>query len=214
MKKYFLILLLFIFSSYSYSQKGKAILILKDGTQINGIGEISGFSSIITVKFKNDTLKYKTYNSKEILGIDIFEKDYKRKFMYRNIEGEKFPRILELISVGDLSLYLRLYDEGSFIKAVFNGAVSQDADFWLSIPRISYFIGKGESNNVKNFYTRGLPFSKSFKNSVKDYFNDCPELIAKLENDGFSKNNVFEVVDFYNRNCYKSTSLAKEENKN
>lgn len=200
MKK-ILIISLIAFSSIIYAQKGKSILILKDNTQINGIGEVSGFSSIISVKFGNDTLKYKKYNSKEIIGIDILEKDYTRKFRYKLVDGDKFPQILELISIDNLSLYLRLYDEGSFVQAIFNGAVSQDVDFWLSLTRVNYYLGNGESYIVKNLYNRGLPFSKSFKKSIEDYFNDCPELITKLENDEFSKNNVFEVVDFYNRIC-------------
>ena len=207
MKRYFLTLLLVVFCNFVYSQNGKAILILKDSTQINGIGEVSGFSSIVTVKYSNDTLKYKTYRSKEIIGIDILENDYKRKFRYKYVDGNKFPEIVEVLSNDNLSLYLRLYDEGSIAKAIFNGAVNPRANFTVLFPRASYYVGTNNNEKIKSLYTCGLPFAKSFKNSMKDFFKDCPELLEKVENKEFTNDNLLEVLNFYNTEC-----LKKEQN--
>lgn len=233
MKRHFLTLLLVIFSNFIYSQKGEAVLILKDSTKINGIGEISGLSSIVTIKFRNDTLKYKTYNSKEIIGIDIFENDFPRKFRYKYVDGKKFPEIVEIVSIDNLSLYIKIYEGGtlssfpSFNQNNISNGInnplqnkiklpsgqeistnqSQNSYLMIDFPRYSYFVGIGVSNQIKSLYTKGLPFSKSFKNSMKDFFKDCPELLEKVENKEFTNDNLLEVLNFYNTEC-----LKKEQN--
>ncbi len=193
-----IILILFIFSGLIYAQKGKAILILKDSTQINGIGEISGFSSIVTIKFKNDTLKSKTYRSKEIIGIDILENNYYRKFRFKYIDGAKFPEILEIVSIDNLSLYVRIYEGRVLSNSFYNEPITmigqapnqiikldngqeikvvQSSNLYMSvdIPRYSYYVGSGQSDKVEHLYTKGLPFAESFKKSLKKYFKDCSE---------------------------------------
>lgn len=233
MKKVNLILVvLLLFSSFAAAQKGKAILILKDSTHINGIGEISGFSSIVTVKFKNDTLKSKTFRSKEIIGIDILENNYYRKFRFKYIDGAKFPEILEVVSIDNLSLYVRIYegrvlsnshynepiamvgqapnqviklDNGQEIKVVQSRNLYMSAD----IPRYSYYVGIGQSDKVEHLYTKGLPFAEGFKKSLKKYFKNCPELLAKVENDEYSNDELLSVLEFYNRNCADIKSEGK-----
>lgn len=102
------LIFIFIISSATFAQKGDAELILKDGTKITGIGEISGISTMVSVKFRNDSLKYRTYSTEEIQGINIKENDYYRKFRYMNTDDSKYPQLLEIISNGELSLYINL----------------------------------------------------------------------------------------------------------
>ena len=233
------ILIVFIISCSSliYAQKGKSVLILKDSTRIHGIGEISGFSSIISVKFKNDSLKYRTYRSKEIIGIDILENNYYRKFRYKHIDGGKFPEILEIVSIDSLSLYVRIYEasvlSNSFLNEPINigdetnplnrnlaneielangdkieigGGIDKNIYFEINFERYSYYVGKRESDQVDHLYTKGLPFAKSFRKSMKKYFKNCPALIEKVENQEFSNIELWEVLYFYNRNCLKTSS--------
>lgn len=215
--------------SLSFAQTGKAILILKDSTRINGIGKISGISSIVTVKFKNDTLKYKSYKSKEIIGIDILENNYYRKFRYKYVKGEKYPEIMEIVSVDSLSLYVRIYDGGAISNSFSNEPVgvinnspnetvkldngqeikisqSKNMYTFITIPRYSYYVGIGQSDEVEHLYTKGLPFAKSFKKSMKTYFKNCPELIEKVNNKAFSNKDLVSVLEFYNINCFKNNS--------
>ena len=226
MTRQLLIAILLIISSLAYSQKGKAVLILKDSTQINGTGEISGISSIVSVKFKNDTLKYRTYKSDEIIGIDILENNYYRQFRYKYIDGGKFPDIIEIISINSLSLYVRVY-EGSVLTNSYstqpiilsgngnpqtirleNGneiiiGHSRNMYAEINFPRYSYYVGPKESDQIEHLYTKGLPFAKSFKKSLTKYFKNCPELLEKVELKEFSNNDLWEVLDFYNQNCLK-----------
>jgi len=227
MKQFFIIFLI-AFSSFTFAQKGKSVLILKDSTRISGTGEISGISSIVSVKFKNDTLKYRTYKSKEIIGIDILENNYYRQFRYKYKDGEKYPEIVEIVSIDSLSLYVRIY-EGSVLSNSFSnepipiignepvqtieldngqkinvGQRPRNSYLEVNIPRYSYYVGVGESDQVEHLYTKGLPFAKSFKKSMKKYFKNCPTLIEKVENKEFSNDKLWEILDYYNRNCLNS----------
>lgn len=226
------LIIILLFTGFASAQKGKAILILKDSTQINGIGEISGFSSIVTVKFKNDTLKSKTYRSKEIIGIDILENNYYRKFRFKYIDGAKFPEILEIVSIDNLSLYVRIYEGRVLSNSYYNEPISmvgkapnqmikldngqeikvvQNRNLYMSvdIPRYSYYVGSGQSDKVEHLYTKGLPFAEGFKKSLKKYFKDCPKLIEKIENDEYSSDKLLSVLEFYNRNCLNVISEGK-----
>ncbi|UAB82286.1 hypothetical protein INR76_05870 [Marixanthomonas sp. SCSIO 43207] len=216
-------LFLISFSSIAFAQRGKATLILKDNTRIDGFGEISGISSIVSVKFKNDTLKWRSYKSKEIIGIDILENDYYRQFRYKYKNKNKFPEILEIVSIDSLSLYVRTYNgsvlTNSFVNEPINGVdnpqkieldngqkinISQrprNSYTEMNFPRYSYYVGFGESDQVEHLYTKGLPFAKSFKKSMKKYFKNCPSLIEKVENKEFKNDELWKVLDYYNRNC-------------
>jgi len=218
--------LLILLTTLSYSQKGDAVLILKDSTIIKGYGEITGIHSIKSIKFGNDSLKFRTYKSKELLGIDILENDYYRKFRYKKIENEKFSQILEIISIDNLSVYCRIYedkDDYSLPPVVYygNGHVNYDETFRPNstrdqkslyigknkkgesiIPRISYYIGNYNDYKVRHLYTKGLPFSKSFKKSMIEYFKDCKDLIEKVKNKEYTKEDIFEVIEYYKNNCY------------
>lgn len=225
--KHILFLLLISISTSMVAQSGQAVLILKDSTQIKGYGEISGISSIVSVKFKNDTLKYKTYKSKDLIGVDILENDYYRKFRYKYIDGDKYPEIMEIVAIDNLSLYVRVYEGGVLSNSFLNEAsfntlpnqtvildngqeisLSQSRNIYIEIdiPRYSYYVGLGDSDQVEHLYTKGLPFAKSFKKSMKKYFKDCSALLEKVENKEFSKDNLIDVLEFYNQNCFKSNS--------
>ncbi|MFD1016761.1 hypothetical protein [Winogradskyella rapida] len=218
---------LWIYSAIN-AQSGPAVLILKDSTRINGVGEISGIASIVSVKFKNDSLKYKTYRSKDLIGVDILENDYYRQFRYKYIDGDKYPEIMEIVAIDPrLSLYVRVY-EGGMLTNSFSALPAtssmpyqtvvldngQEIDLRssravyteMSIPRYSYYVGNGEDDQVAHLYTKGLPFSKSFKKAMKAYFKDCPTLLENVENKTFSKENLLQVIEFYNEHCYTSDS--------
>lgn len=238
-KKQIITLFILIFCGMSYGQRGKAVLILKDSTLVNGMGEISGISSIVSAKFGNDTLKYKSYTSKEIIGIDILENNYFRKYRYKFIKEKgmrkRFPELMEVVSIDSLSLYVRFYEGGVLTNSFQNNITyigNSNYPFYdnhvnevemengekirinnktnvyteVNIPRYSYYVGHGISDEVEHLYTKGLPFAKSFKNAMKEYFITCPELIEKVEIDAFKNNEIWKVLEFYNQKCIENNS--------
>jgi hypothetical protein len=59
------------------------------------------------------------------------------------------------------------------------------------------FLKEGEKPKVFN----QVSLTKSFKNRAIDYFEDCPALQLKLENKEFVKEDLQDIVKFYNANC-------------
>lgn len=238
-KKQIIALLLLAFCSMSYAQRGKAVLILKDSTLVNGMGEISGISSIVSAKFGNDTLRFKSYTSKEIIGIDILENNYFRKYRYKFVKekGKKkrFPELMEVVSIDSLSLYVRFYEGGVLTNSFQHNITYTGNSNYLfydnhvneivmkngekirintktnlytevNIPRYSYYVGHGMSDEVEHLYTKGLPFAKNFKSAMKEYFTNCPELIEKVEIEAFKNNELWKVLEFYNQKCIENNS--------
>ena len=218
-------------SSFCFSQKGNAILILKDSSEIKGVGEVSVINSIISAKFGNDSLKFKSYRSKEIIGINIIENNYSRKFRYKYIDKNKFPELVEIISINDkLSLYCRIYDGGNLMDSDLTREIVQSrinnnfnninsnvelpdgtrinlfpstfAFAKIDFPRISYYIGESNNERLEHLYTFGLPFSKKFEKAISKRFGKCTSLIEKIDNKKFTKNNILDLVNYYNENCY------------
>jgi hypothetical protein len=202
-----------------HAQRGEAELILNDGKRIKGFGEITGMSSILTVRFKNDSLKYRAYSHEDIIGIDIKENEYFRKFRYKNTDKSKYPKLLEIISNGELSLYIRIFGEGilsgmplqkrlekyvsehHFVPPDSNGFFINYAYTEIDFQRYSYYIGVKGSYDVEHLYTRGLPFSKTFKKAMKSKFKNCPELIDKIEEKEFKKEDIITAIYFFNQEC-------------
>jgi hypothetical protein len=211
-----------LFTGLLYAQRGEAELILKDGTKVDGFGEITGMSSIVSVKFKNDSLKYRTYDYDEIKGINIKENDYYRLFRYKDTDKSKYPQLLEIISNRKLSLYIKIYGEGVISKmplqkradtylnrfnrnfSYMSGYEITNSNFIytsIDVPRYDYYIGKRNESDVEFLYTKGLPFAKNFKKSIKDKFSDCPSLIEKVDNKEFKKEDIIFLIMFYNNKC-------------
>lgn len=228
MKFQFISLVLIMLSTFTFAQEGQAVLILKDSTEVNGYARISGISSIVAVNFKNDTLKWRTYKSKEIIGVNILENNYYRKFRYKYIDGDKFPEIVEIVAIDSLSLYVRIYEGGVLSNTFSTEPVTEignepaqtvvldngqtitlnqrprNSFLLVNIPRYSYYVGLGESDQIEHLYTKGLPFAKRFKKAMKNYFKDCPTLIEKVEDKVFTNDKLWEVLEYYNQNCFDS----------
>ena len=127
--------------------------------------------------------------------------------------------MLEVVSIDSLSLYVRIYSDEPLSDIFPNGTSNQVENqpkrqikvgngsnitvenhnnmyTFISIPRYSYYVGYGTSDNVEHLYTKGLPFAKSFKKSMKQYFKNCPKLIEKVEEKEFTNDNLVEVLEF------------------
>ena len=62
------------------------------------------------------------------------------------------------------------------------------------------YVTKGVNGDVTHLGLNQL-FSKNFKNAASDYFSDCPELVAKIQNKEYKKKHIRDIVNFYNLQC-------------
>jgi hypothetical protein len=70
--------------------------------------------------------------------------------------------------------------------------------------------GHRMENLTETLFVKGddmaIPFNyvelKSFKKRAKAYFEDCPELVYKIENETFKRKDLVKIAAFYNSNCF------------
>jgi len=43
----------------------------------------------------------------------------------------------------------------------------------------------------------------SFKNKIRKFFSDCPELVEKINDKIFKRKHIEEVIEYYKLNCFK-----------
>ena len=59
------------------------------------------------------------------------------------------------------------------------------------------FLKEDEKPEVFN----QVSLTKSFKNRASTYFKDCPSLQTRIENKELKKEDLEEIVNFYNSSC-------------
>ena len=53
--------------------------------------------------------------------------------------------------------------------------------------------------------------SKSFKKTAAEFFKDCPSIVEKIENKSYKKDDLEEIVKFYNSSdCNKAEDLSSK----
>lgn len=222
MKKYLLVLLLFFSANIVIAQYGwtDAEVHLKNGKVLAGEAKLTMMSSGINIgkeklKFRDKNKKNKSKHLPEEVDFAIFTINYKEK-----IDGEKFERtriekyipvylnqrqtrmgFVELMVDGKLKLVGRtvsVQTGGGFMSATGapNSAPIYQPGFMGSHNQVM-ILREGEKPEVFN----QVSLLKSFKNRAMEYFEDCPELKAKLENKDFIKEDLQDIVKFYNANC-------------
>jgi len=191
LNKLFFIAVSLLLSTAIYGQKGDAILILKDSTRLKGTGEISGIHSIVSIKFKNDSLKYRTYDANEIIGIDIKEYDFFRKYRYKETDTSKYPELLEIIFIDKVSLYLKIFGNGSLPRSVyyqldekrnkkFEGNPEETEFYkWLRA-NVDIFVNDAELERIEERELKKMILSQAF---MGDNFSRISYYIGRKEDD-------------------------------
>ena len=182
--KYSLILsliLLFIFPKVIASQSNKAVLTLKDGTELSGYGKLRNFSKVKFKKSKNATPVDYKFNVVE--KIEITKDDGVETYVFLPIKGKGKPKALQQLVKGKVSLY-RIRDWHAYD----NGGIKD-----------KYYLRRGEGDVV--LFISSDPFSRSFKKAGSKYFKDCSSLVQKIKKKEFKKKNIEEAVKYYNSKC-------------
>ncbi|WNH10859.1 hypothetical protein [Thalassobellus suaedae] len=169
-----LLLMLCFFITNAQFEQGK--IYLNDGSTKTGLIKERDLGGI---KYKEkEESDVELYDHTSIDGYDITENGIV-KYRYKKTENG-FPQIMQIVRVGKINLYS--------IKVA-------NRDITTGI-RVNYsFIYFIEKDNVT---TR---VGKKLSKSDLELFNDCPSLIKKIKKKEFKKNDVYQIVNFYDMNC-------------
>lgn len=200
--------LLLIYNLSVQAQMQKATLFFKDGTELYGLARITSSGKKIKFK-KNNEAKSVTYSSKEIESIALLVKKngnstnkanlQNAHYFYKNIEGKRTELLLELIVKGKVNLFRDLKIVGGGINTMGPQGPMMMRSYTIS----SYYASREDSRTVIHLGDKGDLFGKNFKKAASEYFKDCPELVKKIQNNVFKKNDIVDVVKFYNKKCSK-----------
>lgn len=191
MKKYFFLLILFSFPSFSQNFEGfKGYVITKNKDTIHGTFEsISNifYKKIFTparvrkfVKIKNNEGIVKKYKPTDIISFLIYKPRENKDFKFISTNLDNYKHFYHEISVGRISYY-KVYDEDINARELYK----------------EIFIKDGHVQDVSMF---------SHRKDIGEIIKDFPELYSKwIDGNKYYKNYEIElVISLYNENFKNS----------
>ncbi|WP_452598669.1 hypothetical protein [Pontimicrobium sp. MEBiC01747] len=181
--KFIILIILFGTVTSSYSQK-RVTVTKKDGKVISGYGKVTKTG----VKYKATKKgKYKMISSSEIDKVVLKNKKITTKYVYRPLKEGKKTKLMDLVYAGNK---IELYE-------LYLGTARGPN---VSMQVVRYYVKRKDEKAV-TMIRSGAVMGKSFKKRAEAYFKDCPELVSKLGTKGFKKNNLKNVMKYYDEHC-------------
>jgi len=187
MKKIVLIIV-FLFVLPITAQYSEATITFKNGTELNGL--IKSNSRGISFK-KDENSKKLRYKKK---GIDCIKMhDIDKTYCYRYIKKSKIVKI-ELLITGKVTLYKHIVYK-KFGGNGWNGG--NEGNY----TETHYFGSRGNEKILTKILNLDGPFARGFKKATSKYFKDCPKLVSLIKEGNYNRDEIEEVVNYYNKNC-------------
>lgn len=221
MKKTLLLLLLFL-TAYSISNAQSIIpfvnkyknatIYFRDGTVKEGLGKITLLDD--KIKFKaNKKADKEIYDYRELDKITFKEKKEDKTYQYKifkkkNVKKPQYP-LLEIEVIGNFSLFSKEvtytastpgFGGHSFSVGGNSFSTPATGGFNYSNTYKVYYITKKNSDEVYFIFDKKILGGKFIK-SARKYFEDCPLLVEKINSKEFKRNDIIEIIEFYNKNC-------------
>ncbi len=201
MKKTVILIFCLLFTTIGFSQKQRCTIYFNDGTTLAGLGRLKDDG---TVKFKQtEDSKSEIISKDNISKVELNEQGSIKVYKFKKLSGGFQEWLKEVVS-GEVSLYTSdisgMY--GPFMSTGFStmGGVGGGIAFGGG-GTVTYFYVCHPSDAEVFRITSFGNISKNFKNTASEYFKDCPELVKKIEDKTFKKDDIEEVVRFYNTHC-------------
>lgn len=197
MKNLKLLLPFFIFFSNAiFSQviiTNNASVFLKNGKILKGKMRMG----LKGLRIKHNSKKFKVYLGKEIDSVHISTEDITHKFVYIPLKFKKGKykdyKLMQTIFKGD-KIRLYNYNEAVFMSNGF-GVYGMNGGSFTFL----YAIKTNEKTPTRIGSSFGL--HKGFKKEGPKYFKNCKELISKINNKTYTKENIIDAVIFYENKC-------------
>ncbi len=214
MKQYIFVFLLVF--NFSYSNKIEGYYITTNNEKINTIfnipvnilsEEINFEAIVFGIKYydeKGDKQKLNLENVKEI-GIEYLGEKTILKCLLNTCElganyiGDTKYVLLKPIKEDIISVYY--YPKSTYNPGFMNGSPSSTGSFSSFDSTV---LVKPDGKMVE-------PTSYgSFKNKMKNFFSDCPELVKKIEEKTYKRDQVKEMIEDYQKNCSQNNILNEK----
>lgn len=194
------IITIFLFAhQITGAQETLATLVFKDGTVLKGLAKVSGRHHIRYRKSKE--AKAKRIHFSKLKKADIAFEEGIATFVYLPKKGKNNPKIYKQLVEGNVSLYF--WNTGgsnvgynAAAPGTFGGNRVVGSSFYIE----NYFIKRSQDDGLILF-TGSTMYVRGYKKAVKKFFKDCPRLIEKVKNKEFKREQIVEIVQFYNNNC-------------
>lgn len=199
MKNLFQILLILLVSTGVFAQNKKGVVHLNDGSTLSGLVKINKFNN---VKYKlNKDSKKQIFKKESVDHVVIIQNEGElEEYAFRQIERSTVSsvKVMKVITKGKITLY-KIVTEGNQFQNI--GLPGQPNTFVSSYSYSNYYVGKEGSKLVKRLTSKGTLFDKNFRKAAMAYFKDCPSLIKLIENRTYRKQDLEEIVKYYNEKC-------------
>lgn len=183
--------LFLLFINFAFGQDYRqAKIIFNDSTSIKGFGEIKNNEIYFKVKQEDKPTKWSYDIAK---GLTFYGYGFSEKYEYIKCDKHSKPKILEVIEEGNVTLYKdsRIFYTGNFTPSV--GHLPTNISSFENISETFYVKRESEEFATNIFF--------SFKTSAKKYFSDCLKIIEQINNRKFTKENIPDMVFYYNEYC-------------
>lgn len=183
--------LFLLFINFAFGQDYRqAKIIFNDSTSIKGFGEIKNNEIYFKVKQEDKPTKWSYDIAK---GLTFYGYGFSEKYEYIKCDKHSKPKILEVIEEGNVTLYKdsRIFYTGNFTPSA--GHLPTNISSFENISETFYVKRESEEFATNIFF--------SFKTSTKRYFSDCLKIIEKINNRKFTKENIPDMVFYYNEYC-------------
>jgi hypothetical protein len=183
--------LFLLFINFAFGQDYRqAKIIFNDSTSIKGFGEIKNNEIYFKVKQEDKPTKWSYDITK---GLIFYGYGFSEKYEYIKCDKHSKPKILEVIEEGNVTLYKdsRIFYTGNFTPSI--GHLHTNISSFENISETFYVKRESEEFATNIFF--------SFKTSAKKYFSDCLKIIEQINNRKFTKENIPDMVFYYNEYC-------------
>nr|WP_321227360.1 hypothetical protein [uncultured Psychroserpens sp.] len=172
-----------------------------DGTSIRGFGKITYNSSI---KFKTtEDGKPDTWTELMLKGITLHREPEDIDFLYIKVERRKTIRLLEVIEVGEISIFAEASAAVLPFTVFFNvggsGPITNNNLGYSNNynQEVSFNLyAKKENEEAINFTT-----VFKFKKVAIAFFKNCPQIVDRLKERKYKRGHIIEMVYYYNDYC-------------
>lgn len=181
-------------NSIYFDQYEEATIHFLDGTSVRGYGKIT---SQYLIKFKvTETSKPDIWKELMVKGITLHRENIDIDFLYVKVEGRSRIKLLEVIELGEISIFAEVKSYWMTTRDGFNG--KNGLPYMPFNQRETSFeiFAKRQNEDAINFTT-----VFKFKKVASKFFENCPQIVDRIKNRTYKRGDIIDMVYYYNDYC-------------